>query len=78
MVSSLVLAVALGGSLWFVQTSEIHVAAAQSRAGLLANYVVTPAAMAGLSPDVTAAIRRTDGVRAATGVVHSTLFAPPR
>ncbi|HEY1487945.1 MAG TPA: FtsX-like permease family protein [Micromonosporaceae bacterium] len=75
-VSSLVLAIALGGSLWFVQTSEIHVAAAQSRAGVLANYVVTPAVTPGLSSDVTTAIRGTNGVAAATGVVHSTLFAP--
>jgi putative ABC transport system permease protein len=74
-VSSLVLAVALGGSLWFVQTSELHVAAAQSRAGVLAEHVVTPAAP-GLRPEVTAAIRRTGGVTAATGVVHSTLFSP--
>ncbi len=74
-VSSLVLAVALGGSLWFVQASEAHVAAQQSRAGVLADYVVTPTA-SGLSPDVTATIRRTGGVTAATGVVHSTMFGP--
>ena len=74
-VSSLVLAVALGGSLWFVQTSELHVAAGQSRAGLVADHVVTSDGP-GLSPEVTAAIRRTDGVSAATGVVHSTVFTP--
>jgi putative ABC transport system permease protein len=74
-VSSLVLAVALGGSLWFVQTSELHVAAAQSRAGVLADHVVTPAAP-GLRPEVTAAIRRTAGITAATGVVHGRLFSP--
>ena len=74
-VSSLVLAVALGGSLWFVQTSELHVAAAQSRAGVLAGHVVTPAAP-GLRPEVTAAVRRTEGVTAATGVVHGRLFSP--
>jgi putative ABC transport system permease protein len=74
-VSSLVLAVALGGSLWFVQTSELHVAAGQSRAGLVADHVVTSDGP-GLRPEVTAAIRRTDGVSAATGVVHSTIFTP--
>lgn len=72
-VSSLVLAVALGGSLWFMQTSELHVAGQQSRAGLLADQVVTPAAP-GLRPEATAAIRRTGGVVAATRVVHGTLF----
>ena len=74
-VSSLVLAVALGGSLWFVQTSELHVAAAQIRAGVVADHVVTPAAP-GLRPEVTDAIRRTDGVVAATGVVRGTLYSP--
>ena len=72
-VSSLVLAVALGGSLWFVQTSELHIAGNQSRTGLVAGYVVTPAAP-GLRPEVTEAIRRTDGVTAATGVVRGTLL----
>ena len=74
-VSSLVLAVALGGSLWFVATSEVHVAAQQSRAGVVADYVVTPGP-SGLAPGVTAAIRGTDGVTAATGVVHGTMFGP--
>ncbi|HEU5265610.1 MAG TPA: FtsX-like permease family protein, partial [Jatrophihabitans sp.] len=72
--SALVLAVALGGSLWFVQTSVEHVAAGQAGAGLRADHVVTPAAP-GLQPDVTDEIRRTHGVTAATGVAHGTLFA---
>lgn len=74
-VSTLVLAVALGGSLWFVQTSEQHVASRQSRAGLDAQLVVTPPP-SGLQPAVAAAVRRTDGVTAATGIVRSTLFSP--
>jgi putative ABC transport system permease protein len=73
-VTSLVLAVALGGSLWFVQTSEEHTAARQVRAGLIADYVVTPAAN-GVPADAAAALRQVSGVRAATGVVHSTVFA---
>jgi putative ABC transport system permease protein len=73
-VSSLVLAVALGGSLWFVQTSEEHVAGRQSRAGLIADQVVTPAG-AGLAPGVAAAVRRTGGVVAATGIVRGTIFS---
>ncbi|WP_285573101.1 FtsX-like permease family protein [Actinoallomurus iriomotensis] len=71
--SCLVLAVGLGGSLWFMQTSELHVASRQSRAGLVADQVVTPAAP-GLRPEEAAAIRRIGGVAAATGVVHGTLF----
>jgi putative ABC transport system permease protein len=39
--SALLLAVGLGGSLWFVPTSQQHVAAAQTRAGLLADHGVT-------------------------------------
>lgn len=74
-VSALVLAVALGGSLWFVQTSEIHVAQQQSRAGLHAGYVVLPGGSS-LSDTMVAAIRNTPGVAAATGIVHSTMFAP--
>ena len=74
-VSALVLAVALGGSLWFVQTSEEHIASRESQAGLTARLVVTPPA-SGLPPAVAAAVRRTDGVTAATGIVHSTLFSP--
>ncbi len=72
--SSLVLAVALGGSLWFVQTSQVHVAAEQSRAGLLADHVVTSSG-AGLQPGVAAAIRQIDGVVAVTGVAHGTMLA---
>ena len=72
-VSALVLAVALGGSLWFLPTSQEHAAAAQRRAGLLADLVVTPAAP-GLQAGQLAAIGRTGGVLAATGVTHSTMF----
>jgi putative ABC transport system permease protein len=70
--SALVLAVALGGSLWFVQTSVEHTAGTQTRAGVLADEVVTAP---GLGPDVADTVRRTDGVSAATGVTHGTLFA---
>lgn len=73
-VSSLVLAVALGGSLWFVQTSELHVSAQQSRAGLVADHVVLSAAP-GLDARTVSAVRHTDGVLAATPVVHGTIFS---
>ena len=72
-VSALLLAVALGGSLWFLPTSQEHTAAAQRRAGLLADLVVTPSAP-GLQAGQLAAIGRTGGVLAATGVTHSTMF----
>jgi putative ABC transport system permease protein len=74
MVGSLVLGVALGGSMWFVPASEQHIAAQQRRAGLAADYVITAAAP-GLQPSLTTAIRHTPGVVAATGVVTSTLLA---
>lgn len=69
--TALVLAVGLGGSMWFVQTSQTHVAAAQSRAGVVADEVVV-APESGLSPTLTAALRRLGGVRAATGLVRTT------
>jgi putative ABC transport system permease protein len=69
---ALVLAVGLGGSLWFVQTSEEHVAARQINAGLLADYVVTTPGGA----DVTTAIRQTPGVDSAMNIVRSTMFTP--
>lgn len=49
-------------------------AAAQRRSGLLADLVVTPAAP-GLQAGQLAAIGRIGGVLAATGVMHSTMFA---
>jgi putative ABC transport system permease protein len=72
---SLVLAVALGGSLWFVFTSEQHTASAQMRAGLVATEVVTPAGV-GLPASTAASLRTVDGVTAAVGVVRSTMFSP--
>ncbi len=72
-VSSLVLAVALGGSLWFVQTSVEHTAAQQSSAGVRAGWVALPGG-AGLPPGLAAQLRGSDGVSAATGVVTGTVF----
>jgi len=71
--SALVLAVALGSSLWFLQTSIQHVAAQQSRAGLRAGQVITTTG-AGLPPAVTQAARHVPGVVAAAGIVRSTMF----
>jgi putative ABC transport system permease protein len=70
-VSSLVLAVGLGGSMWFVQTSIAHRTAEQSHAGLRADFVVTGQ---GLPAGTVAALRRVPGVHAVTGVVQSVVI----
>jgi putative ABC transport system permease protein len=72
-VSALVLAVALGGSLWFLQTSIQHATAQQSRAGLLADQVIS-ASGAGLPAGVTRTVRRMPAVASAAGIVRSTMF----
>ena len=72
-VASLVLAVGLGGSMWFLQTSIEHRAAQQNHAGLLADHVVTPAG-AGLPTGVVDAVRHTPGVAAATPVIRSSML----
>ena len=73
-VAALVLAVALGGSLWFLQTSVQHAAVSQSRAGLLASQVIAPAGAGGLPADVVSAARRVPGVAAVSSVLRSTVF----
>lgn len=72
-VSALVLAVALGGSLWFLQTSIQHTTLQQSRAGLLADQVISTAGP-GLPADVAQAARHLPGVASAAGIIRSTLF----
>jgi len=72
--SALVLAVALGGSLWFLQTSIQHAALQQSRAGLLADQVISTTGP-GLPPSMTQAARHLSGVASSVGVVRSTLFS---
>jgi putative ABC transport system permease protein len=70
-VSSLVLAVGLGGSMWFVQTSIAHRTAEQSRAGLRSDFVVTGP---GLPAGSVAALRDVPGVHAVTGVIQSVML----
>jgi putative ABC transport system permease protein len=72
-VSALVLAVALGGSLWFLQTSIQHATLQQSRAGVRASQVISTTG-AGLPPGVAQAARQVPGVAAAAGIVRSTMF----
>jgi putative ABC transport system permease protein len=72
-VSALVLAVSLGGSLWFLQTSVQHATLQQSRAGLLADQVIATTG-AGLPAGAAQAARRVHGVASAAGIVRSTLF----
>jgi putative ABC transport system permease protein len=73
-VSALVLAVALGGSLWFLQTSIQHATTQQSRAGLLADQVITTTG-AGLPAGLAQAARHVPGVATATVIVRSTMFS---
>lgn len=72
-ITSLVLAVGLSGSLWFMQTSIEHRAKQESRAGLLATEVVEPAGD-GLPRNVAAVMAEQPGVIAATAVVRSTML----
>ena len=72
-VSALVLAVALGGSLWFLQTSIGRATLQQSRTGLRASQVIT-ATGAGLPPGVAQTARHVPGVATAAGLVHSTML----
>jgi putative ABC transport system permease protein len=72
-VSALVLAVSLGGSLWFLQTSVQHATLQQSRAGLLADQVISTTG-AGLPAGVAQAARQVPGVASATSLVRSTMF----
>jgi len=72
-VSALVLAIALGGSLWFLQTSIQHAARQQSRAGLRADQVITTSGP-GLPAGVAQAARHVPGVASAAGTVRSTIF----
>ena len=72
-VSALVLAVSLGGSLWFLQTSVQHATVQQSRAGLLADQVIA-ATGASLPAGVARVARHVPGVASAAGIVRSTLL----
>jgi len=71
--SALVLAIALGGSLWFLQTSIQHATAQQSRTGLRASQVISTTG-AGLPARIAQAARHVPGVAAAAGIVRSTMF----
>ncbi len=72
--SVLVLSVALGGSLWFVETSVEHTAKQQAHAGLRADYVVTSPAP-GLGLGTAARLGRLPEVKASAAVAQGTLFA---
>lgn len=72
-VSALVLAIALGGSLWFLQTSIARATLQQSRAGLRADQVISTAG-SGLPAGVAQAARQVPGIAAATGLVRSTML----
>ncbi|GAA3298650.1 hypothetical protein GCM10020218_086710 [Dactylosporangium vinaceum] len=66
------LAVGFGGSVWFVQDNIERGTLAQGRAGLRAERAVV--APAGLPPALADEIRHVPGVRAATGVSHTSVI----
>jgi putative ABC transport system permease protein len=69
--TSLVLAVGFGGSVWFLQDNLQRQTVEQSRAGILAEHaLVSPT---GLPPSAAEDVRRTPGVTAATGVRRTTV-----
>ncbi|WP_436534707.1 FtsX-like permease family protein [Actinoplanes sp. HUAS TT8] len=71
--TSLVLAVGFGGSVWFLQNNLERQAVAQSHAGLKAEKaLVTPA---GLSRSAVAEVTAISGVRAVTPIRHTTVMA---
>jgi putative ABC transport system permease protein len=72
--TSLVLAVGFGGSVWFLQNNLERQSVAQSRSGLLATRALV--AGAGLSDSAVAEVRAVPGVRAATPVRHTSVVAP--
>ncbi|HZC71722.1 MAG TPA: ABC transporter permease, partial [Jatrophihabitans sp.] len=72
--TGLVLAIALVGGMWFVLTTEDHVAGEQVADGLRAEQVVIPPEP-GLAPGVAARLAATPGLTA-TPVVHGTLLIP--
>jgi putative ABC transport system permease protein len=71
-VSALVLAVSLGGSLWFLQTSIQQATLQQSRDGLLAGQVISTTG-AGVPAGVARAARQVPGVASAASIVRSTV-----
>ncbi|WP_344038947.1 ABC transporter permease [Saccharothrix xinjiangensis] len=72
-VTPMVLAVATASVQLFTQTTVSAAAAAQADDGVVADFVVS--GPAGLAPEVTEAIRAVPGVRQATPVVRSQVFA---
>jgi putative ABC transport system permease protein len=70
--TALVLSVGFGGSVWFLQDNLERQTVAQSRDGMLADRaLVSPAGLPGTAADE---IRRIPGVRAVTGVRHTSVL----
>jgi putative ABC transport system permease protein len=70
--TALVLSVGFGGSVWFLQDNLQRQTVAQSRAGLVADRVLT--APAGLPAGTAEQVRRVPGVAAATGVRQTSVL----
>jgi putative ABC transport system permease protein len=71
--TSLVLAVGFGGSVWFLQNNLERQAVAQNRSGLLATRALVSGS--GLSDSAVAEVRAVPGVRAATAVRNTSVIA---
>ncbi|MBT8227373.1 MAG: FtsX-like permease family protein [Dactylosporangium sp.] len=71
--TSLVLAVALGGSVWFLQTNLERETTGQNRRGTLAEHVLVDSGL-GLSPEVAREARTLPGTQAATAVRRTTVI----
>ena len=72
MLTSLVLSVGFGGSVWFLQDNLERGTLAQARDGLLASHVLS--SPAGLAPSVAAEVRKLPGVQAATAVRRTSVI----
>ncbi|MEV6348084.1 FtsX-like permease family protein [Actinoplanes sp. NPDC051851] len=72
--TSLVLAVGFGGSVWFLQNNLERAAVTQSREGLLATRALI--APAGLPGSAVAGLRAVPAVRAVSPVRHTTVIVP--
>lgn len=73
-ITPIVLAMAFSSVLVFMHTSEDHVAAAQQKAGITADHIVT--ADAGLAPDAVDRAARASGVTSAVGLLKTSVLVP--
>ncbi|MCW8380112.1 FtsX-like permease family protein [Streptomyces justiciae] len=76
-ITPIVLAMAFSSVLVFLHTSEDHVTAQQQRDGITADHIVTaPAGASGLAPDAVRRAAGTPEVRAAVGLLKTSVLVP--